>query len=317
MIQKVSSKGILIIRQEQSSPSTIFRAQGLAAPFIELMKVKITIFVGMSAVFGYVLVPRQISSAMTLPVLGIFLLSCGSAALNHYQERHTDALMRRTSKRPLPSGVVTPRAALQMVVALSVAGGALVLFAGNIMALVFSLLAFVSYNFIYTPLKRLTPFAVIPGSFVGSFPVMAGWSAAGGNALDPRILSVAIFFFIWQIPHFWLLMDMYDADYERANFPTLRMYFGRKTLSALMYLWIIILFLTSALFIRTGVVENIPAQVAVAALGLWLVVGTCGIVSRSGNKIVNRSAFLKINIYVLAITLTVMVDRVLSYLWKM
>ena len=146
----------------------------LVDPLFELIKIRITFFVGMSAIFGYVLAANDISAAMILPVLGIFLISCGSAALNHYQERETDALMRRTNKRPLPSGVVTPRAVLSLVLLLSIAGSALVLTAGNIATLAFSLLAYLSYNGIYTPLKKVTPFAVIPGSFVGSFPVMAG-----------------------------------------------------------------------------------------------------------------------------------------------
>ncbi len=288
----------------------------LTAAVLELAKIRITFFVGMSAIFGYVLSAADVSLAMVLPVLGIFLLSCSSAALNHYQERDTDSLMHRTSKRPLPAGVVSPRAVLSMVIALSIVGSGLVLLAGNTMALVFSLLAFLSYNGIYTPLKKITPFAVIPGSFVGSFPVMAGWAAAGGYALDPRILAIASFFFIWQIPHFWLLMDMYSADYERGNFPTLRMYFSEKMLSVLTYLWIVISVLTSVFFITTGVVGNTPTQVAIAALGLWLLAGTYRMVSLGSDNRTEKSAFMKINVYVLAITLVVMIDRLLSLPWR-
>lgn len=306
----------LTVQEQRHFVNTISRARDLAALLFELAKIRITFFVGMSAVFGYVLSATAISSAVILPVLGIFLLSCSSAALNHYQERDTDSLMHRTSKRPLPSGTVTPRAVLSMVIALSIVGSALVLFAGNAMALVFSLLAFLAYNGIYTPLKKITPFGVVPGSFVGSFPVMAGWAAAGGFALDPRILAIASFFFIWQIPHFWLLMDMYSADYERGNFPTLRMYFSEKMLSVLTYLWIVILVFTSVFFITTGVINNIPTRVTIAALGLWLLVGTYRMVSQSSDKRTEKSAFMKINVYVLAVTLVVMVDKVLSLPWR-
>jgi len=283
---------------------------------LELAKIRITFFVGMSAIFGYVLAANQISPSMILPVLGIFLLSCGSAALNHYQERDTDGLMHRTRKRPLPSGIMSPQTVLFVVIGLSVAGSGMVLLAGNATALILSLLAFASYNAIYTPLKKVTPFAVIPGSFVGSFPVMAGWAAAGGYALDPRLLAVTAFFFIWQIPHFWLLMDMYNADYERANFPTLKIYFGERTLSLLTYLWIAIMALTSVSFIITGVVDNILTQATIAGLGLWLVIGTRKIISGTADKRTNKEAFMKINIYVLAITLVVMIDRVLSLPWR-
>jgi protoheme IX farnesyltransferase len=283
---------------------------------LELVKIRITFFVGMSAIFGYVLAANEISTAMILPLLGIFLLSCGSAAMNHYQEQDTDALMHRTNKRPLPSGTLAPQEVMAIIVGLSLIGSLLILLTANVTALILSLLAFVSYNAIYTPLKKVTPFAVVPGSFVGSFPVMAGWAAAGGYVLDPRLLAITAFFFIWQIPHFWLLMDMYSADYERANFPTLRMYFNDRMLSLLTYLWIVIMFLSSVFFITTGVVNNISTQVAVAALGLWLVFGTRKLVSGGGDRRTNKSAFMKINIYVLAITLVVMIDRILSIPWK-
>ena len=113
---------------------------------------------------------------------------------------------------------------------------------------------------------------------------MAGWAAAGGNVLDPRLIAVTAFFFIWQIPHFWLLMYMYSADYERANFPTLRMYFSDKVFAALTYLWMAILALTSVFFVTTGIVDSFIPQIAIAALGIWLIVGTYSIVQDSGEK---------------------------------
>ncbi len=285
--------------------------------FLELIKIRITFFVGMSAAFGYIIAANDISSGMILPVLGIFFLSCGSAALNHYQERDTDTLMHRTNKRPLPSGLMSPGSVLALVFGLSVVGSVLLISTDNMMALVFSLLAFLSYNGIYTPLKKITPFAVIPGSFVGSFPVMAGWAAAGGYILDPRLIAVTSFFFIWQIPHFWLLMHMYSADYERANFPTLRMYFDERTLAVLTFLWMVILVFSSIFFMTTGIVSNLITQIAIAALGIWLVAGTYNIIPSRGDKRANKSAFMKINIYVLAITLAVMIDKVLSLPWRM
>ncbi len=306
----------LVASVEVGEVRSISRLTDLLDIFLELIKIRITFFVGMSAIFGYVLAANEISSAMILPLLGIFLLSCGSAAMNHYQERDTDALMHRTSKRPLPSGTLTPREVMAIIVGLSVIGSALVLLTANATALILSLLALISYNVIYTPLKKVTPFAVMPGSFVGSFPVMAGWAAAGGYVFDPRLLVITVFFFIWQIPHFWLLMDMYNADYERANFPTLRMYFSEKTLSILTYSWIVIMFFTSAFFIIAEVVNNLPTQIAIAVLGLWLVFGTRKLVSGGGDRRTNKSAFMKINIYVLAITLVVMIDRVLSLPWR-
>jgi protoheme IX farnesyltransferase len=292
------------------------RSRELSNAFLELIKIRITFFVGMSAIFGYVLASNDISTGMILPVLGIFLLSCGSAAMNHFQERETDALMHRTQNRPLPSGLLQPRSVLSIILILSAVGSLLILKFGDLTALVMSWLSFASYNAIYTPLKKITPFAVIPGSFVGSFPVMAGWAAAGGNIFDPKLIAVSAFFFIWQIPHFWLLMDIYSSDYERAGFPTLRMYFDEKTLAVMTFSWIAVLFLTSFFFITTAIVNNFPTQLAIVLLGIWLIAGTYRIIPKSGDKRTDRAVFMKINIYVLAITLVVMIDKVLSLPWR-
>ena len=283
---------------------------------LELIKIRITFFVGMSAAFGYLLANGNVSGGMVLPVLGIFLLSCASAAANQYQEVATDVLMHRTSKRPLPAGVVTPAFVLTFILILSAIGSTLILLTGNLTALVLAWLAFISYNGVYTPLKKVTPFAVIPGSFVGSFPVMAGWAAAGGQLLDARLIAVAVFFFIWQIPHFWLLMDLYSVDYERAKFPTLRLIYKEAAISVLIYAWMIALAISSLLFITSGVVDNLFGRIGLAALGIWLALSTFPIVQQSVDKRATKAAFMKINVYVLAVTLLVMIDKLMRILVK-
>lgn len=284
--------------------------------FLELIKIRITFFVGMSAVFGFVIASNDVSAEMILPVLGIFLLSSASAAMNHIQERRTDAMMHRTQKRPLPSGMIQPATAIAAVAVLALTGSILIFEFGNLPALVLSWLAFLSYNAVYTPLKKVTPFAVVPGSFVGAFPVMAGWAAAGGNIFDPKLIAVSIFFFIWQIPHFWLLMDIYDVDYRRAGFPTLIDRLGKKRSSMLNFSLMVALAFSSAFFISSGVVKNIMVEVVIVALGAWLIIGTLPILKKTSNSLAVKAAFMKINIYVLAMTLIVMIDKVLSLPWR-
>ncbi len=286
--------------------------EDLVGAFLELVKIRITFFVGMSALFGYILAANDLYVGMIVPVLGIFLISCASAATNHYQERDTDALMHRTSRRPLPSGLISPGTVLSLIFGLTILGSALLLATGNTTALFFSLLAFVAYNAVYTPLKKVTPLAVIPGSFVGSLPVMAGWAAGGGEVLDPRLLAISSFFFIWQIPHFWLLMDMYSADYERAKFPTLRLYFDQKSFAVLTFMWMVVLAFSSVFFVTTGIVVRPVTEAVLAILGIFLIAGTYKIVPSAGDKRANKSAFMVINIYVLAVTLAVMLDRALN-----
>ncbi|MFZ1082947.1 MAG: protoheme IX farnesyltransferase [Candidatus Kryptoniota bacterium] len=284
----------------------------LSGAILELIKIRITFFVGMSAIFGYLIATTGISLEMILPVVGIFLLSCASAAMNHFQERKTDALMHRTQKRPLPSGIIQPGSVLAIIMALASIGSFLILEFGNLQALILSWLAFLSYNVVYTPLKKVTPFAVIPGSFVGAFPVMAGWAAAGGNIFDPKLIAISTFFFIWQIPHFWLLMDIYDVDYRRAGFPTLINRLGERKSSILNFSLIAVLPWCSAFFISTEIVHNIFVYAAMMVLGAWLVISTLSILRKRGDRLANKAAFMKINVYVLAVTLVVMIDKVIN-----
>jgi heme o synthase len=101
------------------------------------------------------------------------------------------------------------------------------------------LLNLIWYNGIYTPLKKINPLAIIPGSLVGSIPPAVGWTAAGGNILDPQIIILSFFFFIWQIPHFWLLLLIFGKDYENAGFPTLMQIFSSDQLARITFIWIV------------------------------------------------------------------------------
>ncbi|HEX3074616.1 MAG TPA: UbiA family prenyltransferase, partial [Ignavibacteriales bacterium] len=163
--------------------------------FLELGKVRITFFVAVTASAGYILSSGRIDSAMVLPVLGIFILSCGSSAFNHYQERHTDKLMDRTKGRPLPAGIVSARAGFMFAFSASLIGLAMLYFFSSITAFLLGVLALFWYNILYTPMKRVTALAVVPGALIGSIPPAIGWVAAGGELADPRVWALALFFF--------------------------------------------------------------------------------------------------------------------------
>jgi len=166
---------------------------------LELGKVKITFFVAISTSVGYILNSGKFEWTMLLIVVGVFLLACGSSALNHYQERDLDSQMERTKGRPIPSGRVTSFYAIVVSILLVVVGLAVIYFSSNITALILGFIALIWYNVIYTPLKKRFAFAVVPGSVIGALPPMIGWAASGGDVFDMKILSLALFFFIWQI----------------------------------------------------------------------------------------------------------------------
>ena len=164
--------------------------------------------------------------------------------------------MERTKVRPIPSGRITGSNALIISLLLILAGSIILAFHSNTVLLL-GLFTLIWYNGVYTPLKQFTAFAIIPGSLVGALPPIIGWVASGGFIFDEKILALSSFMFIWQIPHFWLLLLMYDHEYREAGFPTLSKIFSYKQISQISFVWIVILVISSGLFYLTNLSVSI------------------------------------------------------------
>jgi protoheme IX farnesyltransferase len=95
------------------------------------------------------------------------------------------------------------------------------------------------YNAVYTPLKRMTSFVVLIGAVTGAIPPMMGWTAAGGDVLSPNILFIAFFMFLWQIPHFYLLLLKFGKEYEAAGFPSILSAISEKQMKTVIFVWIV------------------------------------------------------------------------------
>ena len=137
---------------------------------VKLNKIYITFAVGITTAAGYILKQQGFGADMLWIVLGIFILACSSSVINHIQEAYTDALMERTSSRPIPSGKVSRTFAWWLASVEFLAGSAILLIFSGWLALVLGLTAFIWYNLIYTNLKKVTAFAVIPGSLINTIP---------------------------------------------------------------------------------------------------------------------------------------------------
>ncbi len=279
--------------------------------FAELGKVKITFFVAISSSVGYILASGSLTWHMILPALGIFILASSSSALNHFQERDLDALMDRTKNRPIPSGRVSPDSVLLFSLLLFIIGSLVLLLSSNTLALSLGWLAFVWYNIIYTPLKRKYALAVVPGSVIGALPPIIGWVAGGGDLFNPQIIALALFFFIWQVPHFWLLLLLYGKDYDKAGFPTLTKIFNTKQIARLTFMWVVALSTSCLLIPFFGVSKNIFTSVGLILLGIWLVLTTAKILSEYVERKNYRNAFVKINIYVLTVVILLSLDKLI------
>ena len=281
---------------------------------MELTKFRITFFVTITTIFGYLCASGELSLSMILPTFGILLLACGSAVINHYQERNTDALMKRTRSRPIPSGRIKAQDALNFAILLVIIGSILLVLGGGLLALGLGILNLIWYNGIYTPLKRVNAFAIIPGSMVGALPPAIGWVAAGGSLLDPRIAIISLFFFIWQIPHFWLLLLIFGDDYEQAGFPTLTQIFSMDQLGRITFIWIVttvVIGLTIPLF---GVVRSQLINYGLLIAGLWLTWKAIKLLRSTKEKKHFRFAFMEINIFAIILVFLISIDKLIVLL---
>lgn len=209
----------------------------MVSDIAELSKWKLSLAVSFSAVTGYLLYSGGEPGGVILTATGVLLLSAGASALNQYTERSIDALMERTAGRPLPSGRMAPAAAFVVALVLLAAGSA-VLARGGTWPVLLGVLNVIIYNFVYTGLKKKSTLAIIPGALVGAVPPLIGYTAAGGAITDTRIMLFALFMFLWQMPHFWLLLIRYGDEYEKAGIKTLHTIMGERSIMRLIMAWI-------------------------------------------------------------------------------
>jgi protoheme IX farnesyltransferase len=282
--------------------------------FLEIIKFKITILVSFTTGLGYILASNAISLSIFYPVIGIFLLACSASALNHYQERNTDGLMKRTSGRPIPSGKISARSVLMISFLIFVGGSAVLLYGTNLPTLGVGYLTFIWYNGVYTPLKKITPWAIIPGSLVGALPPLAGWVSAGGSFTDPRIMIVSLYFFIWQIPHFWLLLMLYSDDYKQGGFPTLTDVMNISQLKRITFIWLLATVLIAMIIPMFGLVNYSYSLLLLTVASLWMIYVSVRFLYSTGSRKPVIGSFIKINFYTLFLITVLSLDKLIKLL---
>jgi len=201
-----------------STRATAIPAMSRSWAYLMLTKPDVTFLVVLTTAAGFYLGAsgRIDALAMFNAVLGTTLVGAGTAALNHYIERASDAKMRRTCLRPLPLGALRPAEALAFGAGLIVLGGVYLALFSNWLACLLALLTTALYLGLYTPLKKHTTWATAVGAFPGAIPPLIGWAAAHGSLNEGAWLLFAILF-LWQFPHFYSIAWIYREDYSRAG----------------------------------------------------------------------------------------------------
>ncbi len=268
----------------------------------ELTKWKLSLAVAFSAVTGYLVFAGDAGGSLIVVAAGVFLLSSGAAALNQYTERTSDALMTRTAGRPLPSGRMTPVTA-SMVAVIMLASGSLLLGFSGLVPLMLGLANVILYNVAYTGLKKVTSLAIIPGALVGAVPPLIGYTAAGGGVTDTVIILFALFMFLWQMPHFWLLLVRYGSEYERAGIRTIYGSLSTGQINRLVLVWItgssLLLWILAGMFLPF----EVPVAVLLLVLNVAFIAAFARIIKVPDAEGRSRNAFILINSFSLLIML--------------
>ncbi len=282
---------------------------GLLSSILELGKIKISIPVALTGFLGYYRASGEFTEIFLYTFFGILFMSMGSSTINQIQERKTDHMMKRTADRPIPGGRISLGGAVLSAVFLSLSGLILLVLTGSLMAAGIGLLTLIWYNLVYTPLKKVTPFAVLPGAIIGALPPLIGWAAGGGNILDNEILFISFFLFIGQMPHYWLLLMKIGNEFASAGMPVITEIFSKRQLRNISFIWIVAAAVTTLIFPAFGIFNStVVAFIMIGGVAIFLV--RMVIITFRGEIMDNwRKAFMNVNYFYLFIILILIADK--------
>lgn len=276
--------------------------------FLELTKFRLSAAVTLSALLTFVVAGGDDAALIAYSVLAVLLLALGVSALNQYQEHESDSKMARTKRRPIPSGRISPYKVLTLSMILILSSMFLIYYKlGNIGLLLF-LFVPLWYNGFYTSLKRRSAFAVVPGGLLGVIPPAIGWLSAGRSLQEPEFLALGLLFFVWQVPHFWLLMTKYDKDYRAAGFPTIIETFGEKGTRLVLFVWWILTICSALFVIAMFGVNNIVLSAILIILVTFAAFSAVRLVLEPLSSSKAGMLFKKINIFLFGIMVLLSID---------
>lgn len=278
---------------------------------VRLTRIRLSLMVSISAMTGYFLTGSSPTGALMLMFGGVFLLAAGTSVLNQVQECRRDALMKRTAMRPIPAGEIS-RLAATLISMLLITGGTVMLSLNGWIPMALGLSNIVFYNLIYTPLKSRSWLAIIPGALVGAVPPLIGWTSAGFYIFHPNAQFVAIFVFLWQIPHFWLLMIKYGKEYESAGFSSISKMLNERQIKLVVFYWGVITSLFLMLFPFFGFSFKPLVIGFLIGINFLFVYLFHRYLFRDRSSKTIRKAFILINTYAMVVFLFLVINAMIS-----
>ena len=242
----------------------------ILADYITLTKPRVQLLLLLTTVTTMYVAGDPSMSLVALTVLGGSLSAGGAAAVNHYWDRDIDAQMARTATRPVPSGRVSPRAALIYGLALGALSFLLLATTVNLLSAFLALAGFLGYVFVYTIwLKRTTPQNIVIGGAAGAVPPLVGWAAVTGG-LDPAALYLFAIVFYWTPPHFWALSLLMRDEYARVGVPMMPVVRGDDETRQLIVLYTVLLVALTLMPVVFGYFGLIYGAAALALGGVFI-----------------------------------------------
>lgn len=268
--------------------------------------------VSLSALFAYIMAKGEVGIDMLLATFSVLLVAMGVSTLNQVQEYKEDSKMERTKNRPIASGRMSPRTGIIIAAILIVLSMIMIYDLLGITGINIFLFAFIWYNAMYTPLKKKSALAVIPGAILGVIPPAVGWLVAGHSLKELEFIAIAAYYFIWQVPHFWLLVMLFHGDYKEGGYPTAMRLFGQGSLQRLTFVWLI--FTIQAGIFLVWTFEVYPVTLGLSVLvGIWAFISSFELLRPTFELKNARSVFWKINAAFLAIIILISIDEYIKH----
>ncbi len=263
--------------------SGALRTRQLVADYVDLTKPKVQSLLLFTTVMTMEVAGNPSVSLVALTCAGGYLSAGGAGAVNHYWDRDIDARMRRTADRPIPSGRVSPAAAVRFGIALQVASFLLLALTVNVLSATLALGGFVGYVGIYTMwLKRRTPQNIVIGGAAGAMPPLVAWAATRGSLSWTALYLFAIVFY-WTPAHFWALSLLMKDEYAEVGVPMLPVVRGEDTTRLHIVLYSALLYAVSQLPFCVGVFGGVYLGASMA-LGLAFIGGAVWLYRRADRR---------------------------------
>lgn len=280
--------------------------------FFVVTKFKLSFAVSLSALFAYIMAKGDVGIDMLLATLSVLLVAMGVSTLNQVQEYRSDAKMTRTKNRPIASGRMSPRTGMIIAMLLIALSLLLIYSLLGLTGVNLFMFAFIWYNAMYTPLKKKSALAVIPGAILGVIPPAIGWLVAGHSLKELEFIAIAAYYFIWQVPHFWLLVMLFHGDYKDGGYPTAMRLFGQGSLQRLTFVWLIFT-IQAGIFLVWAFEVNIITMILTVLVGIWAFISSFELLKSSFELKDARSVFWKINAAFLAIVILLSIDEYIKH----